>query len=135
MYMCTCKCKCMMSSTSRHEMPTDPNDPLSKQNMKDRYYGVNDPVADKMMRLASDMPQLTPPDDHSITSLYVGGLEDTITEKDLRCGHNPPSLDPACYTRTYTCTCMHVHIHVCVYILYVSCYAEVLCSLLYLVSV
>ena len=65
-------------------MPTDPNDPLSKQNIKDRYYGVNDPVADKMLRLASDLPQLHPPDDKSITSLYVGGLEDNITEKDLR---------------------------------------------------
>ena len=26
----------------RHEMPTDPSDPLSQQNMKDRYYGTND---------------------------------------------------------------------------------------------
>ena len=31
-------------------MPTDPSDPLSKQNMKDRYYGTNDPVADKMLK-------------------------------------------------------------------------------------
>jgi len=34
----------------RHEMPTDPNDPLAKQNMKDRYYGTNDPVAEKYMK-------------------------------------------------------------------------------------
>ena len=31
-------------------MPTDPSDPLSTQNMKDRYYGTNDPVADKMLK-------------------------------------------------------------------------------------
>ncbi len=31
-------------------MPTDPTDPLAKQNLKDRYHGVNDPVAEKMMR-------------------------------------------------------------------------------------
>ncbi|KAF5896795.1 Pre-mRNA-splicing factor RBM22, partial [Clarias magur] len=31
----------------RHEKPTNPDDPLADQNIKDRYYGVNDPVADK----------------------------------------------------------------------------------------
>lgn len=34
-------------------MPTDPNDPLAKQNIKDRYYGVNDPVAEKIMKRAA----------------------------------------------------------------------------------
>lgn len=33
----------------RHEMPKDRNDPLSKQNTKDRFYGTNDPVAKKML--------------------------------------------------------------------------------------
>eukprot|EP00566_Odontella_aurita_P015046 CAMPEP_0113556030 /NCGR_PEP_ID=MMETSP0015_2-20120614/17037_1 /TAXON_ID=2838 /ORGANISM="Odontella" /LENGTH=345 /DNA_ID=CAMNT_0000457355 /DNA_START=51 /DNA_END=1085 /DNA_ORIENTATION=+ /assembly_acc=CAM_ASM_000160 len=33
----------------RHELPRDRNDPLSKQNTKDRFYGSNDPVADKMI--------------------------------------------------------------------------------------
>lgn len=65
-------------------MPTDPNDPLSHQNLKDRYYGVNDPVAEKLMSQASDMPMLSAPDDRSITSLYVGGVDVSITEKDLR---------------------------------------------------
>jgi len=31
-------------------MPTDPDDPLSNQNMKDRYYGVDDPVAEKLLQ-------------------------------------------------------------------------------------
>lgn len=34
----------------RHEMPTDPNNPLAKQNIKDRYYGSSDPVAEKMLK-------------------------------------------------------------------------------------
>ncbi|KAL3763252.1 hypothetical protein ACHAWU_008955 [Discostella pseudostelligera] len=34
----------------RHEMPRDRNDPLSKQNTKDRFFGTNDPVASGMMR-------------------------------------------------------------------------------------
>lgn len=69
----------------RHEKPTDPDDPLADQNIKDRYYGINDPVADKLLKRASTMPRLDPPDDKTITTLYVGGLGDTITESDLRC--------------------------------------------------
>ena len=33
----------------RHEMPRDRNDPLSKQNTKDRFYGTKDPVSDKII--------------------------------------------------------------------------------------
>ncbi|XP_054266257.1 pre-mRNA-splicing factor RBM22-like [Macrosteles quadrilineatus] len=68
----------------RHEKPTDPDDPLADQNIKDRYYGVNDPVAEKLMRRASAMPKLESPEDKSITTLYVGNLGDRIGEKDLR---------------------------------------------------
>ncbi|KAK0182050.1 hypothetical protein PV327_000221 [Microctonus hyperodae] len=49
-----------------------------------RYYGVNDPVADKLMRRAAAMPVLEPPEDQSITTLYIGGLGDTLSEKQLR---------------------------------------------------
>lgn len=69
----------------RHEMPTDPNDPLSKQNMKDRFHGVNDPVAEKMLARAATMKSLTVPDDKSIMHLFIGGVETPhCTEKDLR---------------------------------------------------
>lgn len=33
----------------RHEMPRDRNDPLSKQNTRDRFYGTSDPVANKIL--------------------------------------------------------------------------------------
>jgi len=33
----------------RHELPRDRNDPLAKQNTKDRFYGNNDPLANKMI--------------------------------------------------------------------------------------
>lgn len=33
----------------RHEMPRDRNDPMAKQNTKDRFYGTNDPVANKII--------------------------------------------------------------------------------------
>ncbi len=49
-----------------------------------RYYGVNDPVANKMMARASTLAKLEPPADTSITTLYVGGLTPEITEADIQ---------------------------------------------------
>ncbi|XP_058099557.1 zinc finger CCCH domain-containing protein 40-like [Magnolia sinica] len=66
----------------RHEMPITGE--LSQQNIKDRYYGVNDPVALKLLNKAGDMPSLVAPDDESIKTLYVGGLDARVTEQDLR---------------------------------------------------
>ncbi|XP_073154481.1 zinc finger CCCH domain-containing protein 49-like [Henckelia pumila] len=66
----------------RHEMPETGE--LSQQNIKDRYYGINDPVALKLLSKAGEMPSLEPPEDESIRTLYVGGLDARITEQDLR---------------------------------------------------
>lgn len=56
----------------RHEQPPHEKDSkLASQNMKDRYYGVNDPVADKMMARAAERPKLTPPADVGICTLYA----------------------------------------------------------------
>jgi pre-mRNA-splicing factor RBM22/SLT11 len=70
----------------RHEMPT--TGPMAQQNIKDRYFGQNDPVAQKMMdrhdnRNANSAP-LTIPDDNTITTLWVGGLDPTATEAEVR---------------------------------------------------
>jgi len=67
----------------RHEMPEDNGD-LAQQNIKDRYYGVNDPVAKKLLSKADEIPVLSPPEDPNITTLYVGGLTSNITEEDIR---------------------------------------------------
>lgn len=68
-----------------HEMPPDASDGMGQQNFKDRYYGNNDPVAKKMLRRATSSPSLlNPPDDKSITTLWVGGLDGETTEDDLR---------------------------------------------------
>ncbi|GMH41395.1 hypothetical protein BSKO_09305 [Bryopsis sp. KO-2023] len=66
----------------RHELPTTGE--LAEQNIKDRYYGINDPVARKMLRRAGDMPTLMPPEDQTISTLYVGGLTPEIKEDDLK---------------------------------------------------
>ncbi|GKU94911.1 hypothetical protein SLEP1_g8335 [Rubroshorea leprosula] len=92
----------------RHEMPVTGE--LSQQNIKDRYYGVNDPVALKLLNKAGEMPSLEPPEDESIRTLYVGGLDKRITEQDLRdnfYAHGEIEsikmvLDKACAFVTYT---------------------------------
>lgn len=68
------ECKRGEECPYRHEKPGDPDDPLSDQNLRDRYYGVQDPVADKIMNRAKAMPVLKPPDDPSITTLFIGNL-------------------------------------------------------------
>jgi len=68
------ECKRGEECPYRHEKPTDPDDPLSQQNMRDRYYGVSDPVAEKLLKRANALPKLTPPEDASITTLFLGNL-------------------------------------------------------------
>ena len=78
------ECKRGEECPYRHEKPSDPDDPLSTQNMKDRYYGQNDPVADKILKRAQAMPHLDPPEDRMITTLYLGGLDESTSENDIR---------------------------------------------------
>ena len=73
-----------VSPSVRHEKPTDPDDPLADQNMKDRFYGINDPVAEKLLSRYSSMPTLDVPEDKAVTTLYVGNLGDVVGEKELR---------------------------------------------------
>lgn len=48
------ECKRGEECPFRHEKPSDPDDPLSNQNMKDRYYGNKDPVAERMLGRAAE---------------------------------------------------------------------------------
>jgi len=48
------ECKRGEECPYRHEAPTDSEDPLSNQNIKDRFYGINDPVADKLVKRFQD---------------------------------------------------------------------------------
>ncbi|XP_041363018.1 pre-mRNA-splicing factor RBM22-like [Gigantopelta aegis] len=78
------ECKRGEECPYRHEKPTDPDDPLADQNIKDRFYGMNDPVADKLIKRFGNMPKLEPPEDKTISTLYIGNLGEKVGEKELR---------------------------------------------------
>ncbi|ORX45318.1 hypothetical protein DM01DRAFT_1328655 [Hesseltinella vesiculosa] len=81
------ECKRGASCPYRHEIPSTDKD-LAKQNIRDRYRGINDPVAKKMLNKVKDFrPGLTPPEDKSVTTLFVTGLIDAITKEDLKTIH------------------------------------------------
>ena len=50
----------------RHEKPV--NNELSKQNIQDRYFGNNDPVARKILAGHAENQGLKPPEDESVVS-------------------------------------------------------------------
>ena len=78
------ECKRGEECPYRHEKPSEPDDPLSEQNIRDRYYGTNDPVAEKLLKRAASLPVLETPSDKTITTLYVGNVGDHLTEVDIR---------------------------------------------------
>ncbi|XP_036354607.1 pre-mRNA-splicing factor RBM22-like [Octopus sinensis] len=77
------ECKRGKECPYRHDKPTDPDDPLNDQNIKDRYYGNADPVADRLMKRNAALLGLECPADKSITTLYVSGINSEITEQDI----------------------------------------------------
>lgn len=70
----------------RHEKPKDEEDVwgLSEQNIRDRYYGIKDPVANKMLARAAEFSKPEPPADTSITTLWIGGLPDGTQRQMLQ---------------------------------------------------
>ena len=66
----------------RHELA--PTGDLAKQNIKDRFHGTNDPLAAKILQRAAGSQKLTPPEDASITTLWLGALPDAASESDIR---------------------------------------------------
>lgn len=92
----------------RHEMPKDKDDPLSKQNYKDRYYGTDDPVAAKLMRRATERAEAgggggaggaTAPEasDPTATTVWLGGVEDgRPSTEEIRCVLLSAQCDDGC---------------------------------------
>jgi len=78
----------------RHEMPQ--NNELSHQNIQARYHGHNDPVARKILAANAENHGLRPPDDTTITSLFLSSLSPKSTEQSIRTRviQSLPSVDP-----------------------------------------
>ncbi|KAI9352278.1 putative RNA-binding protein [Zopfochytrium polystomum] len=74
------ECKRGEECPYRHELPVESD--LSHQNIKDRYYGHNDPVAKKM--LARNDKALSFPMDKSIMTLYLTGVDHELSQPDLK---------------------------------------------------
>jgi len=72
-------------------MPPEESD-LSHQNIKDRFHGSNDPVAKRILSRA-EKTQSRAPEDKTVTSIYISGVDKSITETDLRFLPILPALD------------------------------------------
>ncbi|KAL8117113.1 hypothetical protein AgCh_015134 [Apium graveolens] len=83
------KCNRGAACPYRHEMHVGGE--LSQQNIKDRFYGVNDPVAMKMLNKAGKMPSLEPPVDQRIRTHCVGRLDGGINDQET--GYYPSMIN------------------------------------------
>ncbi len=78
----------------RHEMPV--KNELSKQNIQDRYFGNNDPVARKILAGHAEEQGLKPPEDESVvSSFYCTGVLKSQLSSVTRCRYSSlPCLRP-----------------------------------------
>lgn len=67
----------------RHDKPPEESD-LSHQNIKDRFNGSNDPVAKRILAKNDQIAKQSAPEDQSITSIFLSGVDATIRETDIR---------------------------------------------------
>jgi pre-mRNA-splicing factor RBM22/SLT11 len=87
------KCARGLYCPYRHEMPKDKDHPFAQQNLRDRYYGVNDPVAASILARSATSHRPRPgqkqarppphPEDPAIMSFFIGGLSPSVTEQVL----------------------------------------------------
>jgi len=91
------ECKRGTECPYRHEIPE--KNELSNQNIRDRYYGRNDPVAKKILSGHAASQGLTPPEDTDITSLFLSSLPESATEQSLRSvlAASLPNLPPKAF--------------------------------------
>lgn len=72
--------------THENRRTNDDEDPLSKQNLKDRFLGRNDPLAEKILNRISNNKDsdMKGPADQTITSLFISNLSPEITQQDIQ---------------------------------------------------
>jgi len=57
---------------------------LSKQNIQDRFFGNDDPVARKILAGHAEKQGLKPPEDETVMSLFLSSLPASATEETVR---------------------------------------------------
>ena len=79
----------------RHEYPSDEEEVkvdengkkiknLSvEQSIRDRFHGVNDSLAGKILHKIKKNEKPSPPENKNITTLFVGGVDETLKENDI----------------------------------------------------
>jgi len=79
----------------RHEMPSEDEEAkvdengkkiknLSvEQSIRDRFNGVNDSLAGKILKKIKKSEKPVPPENKNITTLFIGGVDETLTENDI----------------------------------------------------
>ncbi|KAI0256942.1 pre-mRNA-splicing factor SLT11 [Lactifluus subvellereus] len=89
------ECKRGSECPYRHEMPVQ--NELSKQNIQDRFFGRNDPVARKILSGHAEKQGLKPPEDESVMSLFLSSLPASATEETIRTRviKSLPGVEPA----------------------------------------
>eukprot|EP01017_Pseudomicrothorax_dubius_P033005 TRINITY_DN4376_c0_g1_i4.p1 TRINITY_DN4376_c0_g1~~TRINITY_DN4376_c0_g1_i4.p1 ORF type:complete len:375 (+),score=82.57 TRINITY_DN4376_c0_g1_i4:115-1239(+) len=65
----------------RHELPQE--GPLSEQNLKDRFHGTNDPLAERILGRMGQAAKRRLPKDQSIRTLMVQAVNEKVTEERL----------------------------------------------------
>ena len=78
----------------RHEMPEEEEEKLDEngkkiknlsveQSIRDRFNGVNDSLAGKILNKIKKNEKPSPPENQKITTLFIGGVEESLSETDI----------------------------------------------------
>ena len=51
--------------------------------IRERFNGVNDPLAQKIIDKIEDFKVPAPPEDQSITTLFIGGVDKETSKEDI----------------------------------------------------
>jgi pre-mRNA-splicing factor RBM22/SLT11 len=54
------------------------------ERIRERFHGINDPIAKKILDRVKESNLPKAPDDMNITTLFVGGIEEGLTEEKLK---------------------------------------------------
>ena len=79
----------------RHENITDEDlDTLKKgvnidEKIRERFHGINDPVAKKIIDRVKEAHLPKAPEDLNITTLFIGGIDESLTEEELKTQLSP----------------------------------------------